>query len=91
MVNERELAVIKAMAAEIYISDISQKDELVVFTIDRVVSTKAIVEIMDEYRRKMMFSSGETSYLSYKYDKDILGNIKIILQKLTKAIHDANE
>lgn len=89
--NLMELAVIKAMAAEIYISDISQKDELVVFTIDRVVSTKAIVEIMDEYRRKMMFSSGETSYLSYKYDKDILGNIKIILQKLTKAIHDANE
>lgn len=86
--NLIELASIKALASELYISDILQKDDLIIFTIDKVVSTKAIVEIMDEYRRKMMFSSGETSYLSYKYDKDILHNIKIILQKLTKAIQD---
>ncbi len=86
--NLMMIALIKSYASGMYISDISIKDDMAVFTFDRVVSTKAIVDIMDGYRGKMMFSSGSTSYLSYKYDKDILGNIKIILQRLKNTIHE---
>ena len=76
------------MASNLYVSDISQKDDLIIFTFQREISAIAIVEIMDKYRGKMMFSSGSTSYLSYKYDADILDNIKIILQCLQNAIHE---
>ena len=86
--NLMDIAVIKSLASELYISDITQKDGLVVFTIDHVVSVKSIVDIMDGYKSKMMFSSGETSYLSYKYDENILYNIKIILQRLKNTIHE---
>lgn len=86
--NLTEMALIKFLASEIFISDITQKDGMVVFTFDRVVSPKSIVDIMDGYKGKMMFSSGETSYLSYKYDENVLSNIKIILQRLKKTIQE---
>ena len=86
--NLMTIALIKAYASELYISDISIKDDMAVFTIDKVVSLKSIVDIMDGYRGKMMFSSGDTSYLSYKYDADIIENIKIILQRLKNTIHE---
>ena len=44
-----------------------------------------IVDILADKSRKMMFSSGEKSYLSYKYTTNILDNIKIILQSLLKS------
>lgn len=87
--NLMETALIKSMASEIFISDITQKDDLVIFTFDSVVSAESIVDIMDVYKRKMMFSSGSTSYLSYKYDTDVLGNIKIILQRLKNTIQNS--
>ncbi len=86
--NLMQIAVIKAEASKLCISDISVKDGMVVFTFDKIVSTKAIVEIMDDFRGKMMFSSGASSYLSYKFDSDVVKNIKIILQKLQNTIHD---
>jgi len=86
--NLIRIALIKSMASGMCISDITQKDDLIVFTLDKVVSLKGIVEVMDKFKGKMMFSSGTTSYLSYKYADDILGNIKIILQSLEKAIHE---
>lgn len=88
--NLIKIAYIKSMASELFISDISQKDDLIIFTAGREISARAIVEIMAEYKGKMMFSSGETSYLSYKYDNDMLHNIKIILQKIKNAIHEDN-
>lgn len=86
--NLMEMAVIKSIASEIFVSDITQKDDMIVFTFDRVLSVKAIVEIMNDYKGRMMFSSGTTSYLSYKYDSDILKNIKIILQRVQNTIHE---
>jgi len=86
--NLMKIAVIKEIASRLFVSDISQKDELVIFTFQKEISARAIVEIMDTYRGKMMFSSGSTSYLSYKYDVNILDNIKIILQKIENAIHE---
>lgn len=87
--NLMQIALIKSLASEIFISDISQKDDLIIFTFDKVVSAESIVDIMDAYRRKMMFSSGPVSYLSYKYDSDILKNIKIILQRLKNTIQNS--
>jgi len=89
--NLMEIALIKSMASEIFISDITQKDDLIIFTFDKVVSAEAIVDIMDAYRRKMMFSSGTTSYLSYRYDTDVLKNIKIILQRLKNTIQTSDD
>lgn len=86
--NLMHIAHIKSIASELFVSDISQKDDMIVFTFDKIVSTRAIVEILDDYRGKMMFSSGNVSYLSYKYDTDILKNIKIILQRLKNTIHE---
>ena len=82
--NLMQIALIKSIASGLFVSDITQKDDLIIFTFDRVVSIRSIVEIMDEYKGKMMFSSGNTSYLSYKYGDDILENIKIILQNPLK-------
>lgn len=86
--NLMQIAYIKSMASELFVTDISQKEDMIVFTFEQIVSTRAIVEIMDDYRGKMMFSSGNTSYLSYKYGDDMLKNIKIILQRLKNTIHE---
>ena len=86
--NLMKIALIKEISSGLFVSDISQKDDLIIFTFQKEISARAIVEVMDLYRRKMMFSSGSVSYLSYKYDKDILDNIKIILQTIEKAIHE---
>ena len=86
--NLMKIALIKSIASELYVSDITQKDGLIVFTFDKIISPLAIVDIMDGYKGKMMFSSGNTSYLSYKYDDDILENIKIILQRLKNTIQN---
>ena len=51
---------------------------------------KEIIDIMDDYKGKIMFSSGEKSYISYKYDEKFLSNIKIILQKLIKITQESN-
>ena len=83
-----KIALVKSMASELYISDISRKDDLVIFTMLKEPGPETIVSVMAEYKGKMMFSSGNPSYLSYRCDKDIPGNIKIILQKLKNTIHD---
>lgn len=86
--NLMKIALVKSMASELYISDISRKDDLVIFTMLKEPGPETIVSVMAEYKGKMMFSSGNPSYLSYRCDKDIPGNIKIILQKLKNTIHD---
>lgn len=86
--NLMNIALIRTEASELCISDISLKDDLVIFTFERVVSPRAIVEIMDNFKGKMMFSSGSVSYLSYKYEENILKNIKIILQRLKNTIQE---
>jgi len=80
--NLTAVAYIKAMAQQLGITEIVQRGGMVTFTFSRQVAPKAIVELLGQYDRKLLFSAGETSYLSYKYDADMVGNIKIILQKL---------
>ncbi len=83
--NLMDIAYIKNLASENNITDISQKDGFIQFTLNQNVSLRAICEILDEYKKKIMFTSGDISYLSYRYDNDITDNVKIILQKLLKA------
>jgi len=84
--NLMQIAHMKHIAGDMCISEITYKDSMIVFAFERIVSTKSIVEIISDFKGKMMFSSGNVSYLSYKCESDVLKNIKIILQKLQKAI-----
>ena len=83
--NLIKIAYIKSLCIKLDISEITQKDGYINFTFNQNVSPKAIVDILADKSRKMMFSSGEKSYLCYKYTHDILDNIKIILQSLLKS------
>lgn len=84
VLNLLDIGLIKSLAQQAGVTEIAQKDGLVVFTIEGQVPPQAIVELLDTYKRQMMFSSGDQSYLSYRYDDRLLDNIKIILQKLVK-------
>ncbi len=86
--NLMNIALIRTAASELFITDISIKDDMVVFTFERIVSPKSIVEIIDKFKGKMMFSSGSVSYLTYKYEENVLDNIKIILQRLKNTIQE---
>ena len=86
--NLIECAYIKALAQKLNISSISRTDKDIMFTINDIFSTKAIVDLIDDYKGKIMFSSGEKSYLCYKYDDNFLANIKIILQKLINSTQE---
>ena len=83
--NLINIAYIKSLCIKLDISEVTQKDGYINFTFNQNISPKAIVDILADKSRKMMFSSGEKSYLSYKYTYDVLDNIKIILQSLLKS------
>ncbi len=82
--NLIDIAYIKSLCQSLNITDVVQKDGQILFTIDQNINPKVIVDILAEKNYKLMFSSGEKSYLGYKYDENMLANIKIILQKLLK-------
>lgn len=86
--NLIDCAYIRHLAQKLKISLITRTDKDIIFTIDDNFSTKAIVELLDDYKGKIMFSSGEKSYLSYKYEGKFLNNIKIILQKLINSTQE---
>ncbi len=88
--NLIECMYIKSLAQRLNISSVVRSDKDILMTIDGEFSTKAIIDIMDDYKGKIMFSSGEKSYISYKYDEKFLSNIKIILQKLIKITQESN-
>lgn len=89
--NLIECMYIKYLAQLLNISSIVRNEKDILFTIDGEFSTKAIVDIMDDYKGKIMFSSAEKSYISYKYDENFLTNIKIILQKLIKTTQESDK
>ena len=57
----------------------------------RNINPKVIVDILADKTHKLMFSSGEKSYLGYKANDNMLSNIKIILQKMLKLTLEAND
>ncbi|MBQ7901020.1 MAG: transcription-repair coupling factor, partial [Clostridia bacterium] len=82
---------IRSLAEKLNIVSIVRNGNEVMFTIGDAISPEAIVTIMHEYKGKIMFSSGEKSYLNYKYDNNLLYNIKIILQKLINITQEGNQ
>ena len=82
--NLIDIAYIKSLCQTARISDVTQKDGFINFTIEDNINPKVIVDILADKSLKLMFSSGEKSYLSSKCSENILSNIKIILQKLVK-------
>ena len=88
VVNLLDISYIKSMAEKANMTDISQDGDAVIFTVDENVSLRAIVDISEAYKGKIMFTSGEKSYLSYKYTENMLSNIKIILQKFINSTNE---
>lgn len=82
VMNLLDIGYIKSLAAAAGVTDIAQKDGMVIFTIEQEVSPRAIVDLLGLFDRKLLFTSGDISYLSYRYEGRMLDNIKIILQKL---------
>ena len=73
--NLIDIAYIKSLCQTLRISDVTQKDGFINFTIEDNVNPKVIVDILADKSLKLMFSSGEKSYLSSKCSEDILSNI----------------
>ncbi|MBE7038338.1 MAG: transcription-repair coupling factor [Ruminococcaceae bacterium] len=88
--NLIDIAFIKSLCQKLEITDITEKDGQVFFTINQNVNPKVIVEILSDKTHKLMFSSGEKSYLGYKIQDNMLSNIKIILQKMLKLTLEAD-
>ncbi len=88
VMNLIDISYIKAMCAKAEITGVSQQKDAIVFTFTDHASPGAVVKLIGEYDRKMRFVSGNKSSLIYKCDSNVIDNIKIILQKLLKAIQD---
>lgn len=84
--NLIQTSYIKALAHKIGVTEVMQNGMQVRFTFGKYIKTDKLMNILSEYKGKVMFSAGEKSYLIYKCDNDILNNIKFLLQKLTKAL-----
>ena len=81
----------QTLAEKLNMESVVRNGNEVMFTIGDNISPEAIVTIMHDYKGKIMFSSGEKSYLNYKYDNNLLYNIKIILQKLLNITQGINQ
>ncbi len=83
---------IKSMCEALGIESVVRDNGDVMFTIgNNNISPEAIVTVIHDFNGKIMFSSGEKSYLCYKYADNLLYNIKIILQKLINLTQQTNE
>ena len=81
-----QVSYIKSLAHKAMITDIIQNGENVRFTFDKKITYESIADVIKEYKGKIMFSSGEKSYIMYKTNEDTVNNIKFLLQKLIKAL-----
>jgi transcription-repair coupling factor (superfamily II helicase) len=86
--NLIKIAYIKALAGQLGISAITEKNGQIMFKILdlKSISLAAIGKLADEYKRQILFNAGTNPYIIYKIsdmDKsNLLDNIKIMLQNL---------
>ena len=90
VMNLIDISYIKAMCAGAEITEVVEKNGSVTFTFTDYANPEAVIKLIGEYDRKMRFVSGNKSSLIYKCDSNVIDNIKIILQKLLKAIQEAS-
>ncbi len=84
--NLIQVSYIKSLAHKAMITDIIQNGENVRFTFNQKITYDSIADVIKEYKGRIMFSSGEKSYIMYKVNEDTVNNIKFLLQKLIKAL-----
>ena len=82
-----DVALVKAYAKDLKITEISEKDDNVLLRFDAASADMTLVlRIVGEYNGQILFSAGERPYLSYKAKKlsseEKLQNIKFILQRM---------
>ncbi len=86
--NLIEIAYIKSLCRICEISELTQKDNSVTFTFTNFANPDAVIKLIKEHEKDMRFSSGAKNYMVYKFKDNVIDNIKIILQKLVKAIQE---
>ncbi len=86
--NLLDISYIKALCRKAEISDVIHSDEQVAFVFTDRACPEAVVALLSEYERQMRFINGVKSKIIYKCKDDIIANIKIVLQKLTKTIQE---
>ncbi len=86
--NLLEISYIKSLCRICEISELVQKGNSVTMTFTDFASPDAVVKLIGEHERDMKFIGGTKSSLVYKFKGAAIENIKIILQKLAKAIQE---
>ncbi len=86
--NLIECMYIKALCEACGVQSLVKTPSGTMFAIGNNISAEAIISLVQEYNGKIMYSSGETSYLCYKNEDKLLYNIKIILQKTTILFYE---
>ncbi|MBQ4527424.1 MAG: transcription-repair coupling factor [Clostridia bacterium] len=89
VLNLIDISFIKYLCSIAEITDVIQKNNSVTFIFTEYACPEAVVKLIGEYDRQMKFVSHPKSALIYKCADDIVGNIKIILQKLIKTIQES--
>lgn len=86
--NLINIALIKALSADLGFSAVSEKNDAIIFQIGNAknINIKAIGRAASKYKRQLLFNAGVNPYLMYRLaginrDK-LLDNIKIVLQDL---------
>ncbi len=91
--NLMDIAFIKALAGQCGFTGISQKDETVIFQLKKSAALPVYLgKLMDEYRGRIMFNASSSPYITFRLSnlngKDILANIKILLQDIIKLQYE---
>ena len=84
--NLLDISYIKSMCRIAGISDVLQTETGVNFIFTDSANPEAVIKLISEYEKDMRFVNGAKPKVIYKCKNDIIGNIKIILQKLIKSI-----
>lgn len=82
--NVIEIALIKAVAAELRINEITQKEDNVILKFaDKKIPMEKLAAAISQYKGKLLFSAGEVCYLTFKQKgvkgTELISNIKILL------------
>ena len=86
--NLINIALIKAMSADLGFTSVSEKNDAVIFQIGNAknLNIEAIGRAASKYRRQLLFNAGANPYLMYRLAgisrNKLLDNIKIMLQDL---------
>jgi transcription-repair coupling factor (superfamily II helicase) len=86
--NLMGIALIKALAASLGFTSVSEKNDTVTFQLASVknINFQAIGRAADKYKRQLLFNAGLNPYLAYRIlpgqKAKLLDNIKIVLQDL---------